>query len=185
MATSRVCSIPDCGKPVRARGWCRAHHYRWERYGDPFGGGTFKGEPLAFLLAAIERETDECIPWPYHVIADGYGLVWVEGRHLLAHRVVLTHTAGPPPTSGHVAAHAPIVCHNRACINKRHLRWATREENAADKLLDGTRTDKITEADVRVIRKSTQTQEEIGRRFGLSQGTVSLIRSGKRWKHVA
>lgn len=35
MATSRVCSIPECGKPHRARGWC-ATHYAWHRaHGAP------------------------------------------------------------------------------------------------------------------------------------------------------
>lgn len=35
MAKSRVCSIPGCGKPHRARGWC-ATHYAWNRsHGAP------------------------------------------------------------------------------------------------------------------------------------------------------
>jgi hypothetical protein len=28
-----VCSIPGCGKPVYARGWCSMHHSRWHRNG--------------------------------------------------------------------------------------------------------------------------------------------------------
>ncbi len=35
MASSRICTIPDCGKPHRARGWC-ATHYAWYRaHGAP------------------------------------------------------------------------------------------------------------------------------------------------------
>ena len=30
-----VCSIPGCGKPARARGWCNTHWRRWRRHGDP------------------------------------------------------------------------------------------------------------------------------------------------------
>lgn len=30
-----TCSIPDCGKPVNCRTWCKSHYYRWSRYGDP------------------------------------------------------------------------------------------------------------------------------------------------------
>jgi hypothetical protein len=30
-----TCSIPDCGRPAKARGWCRMHHHRWYRHGDP------------------------------------------------------------------------------------------------------------------------------------------------------
>ena len=31
----RICSIEDCERPVRARGWCNLHYRRWERTGDP------------------------------------------------------------------------------------------------------------------------------------------------------
>lgn len=32
-----VCSVPDCGRPVNARGLCKRHYYRFSRYGDPLG----------------------------------------------------------------------------------------------------------------------------------------------------
>jgi hypothetical protein len=35
VANSGLCSIPDCGKPAKARGWCSAHHERWRKNGDP------------------------------------------------------------------------------------------------------------------------------------------------------
>jgi len=31
----RTCSIEGCPKPVRARGWCTRHYYRWHRNGNP------------------------------------------------------------------------------------------------------------------------------------------------------
>lgn len=37
MADSRICSIPDCGKPRFGREWCNAHYTRWHRHGDPLG----------------------------------------------------------------------------------------------------------------------------------------------------
>lgn len=40
MATSRLCSILDCGKSLRARGWCGSHYQRWQKYGDPLGEKT-------------------------------------------------------------------------------------------------------------------------------------------------
>lgn len=30
-----TCSVEDCGKPVKNRGWCSAHYSRWLRTGDP------------------------------------------------------------------------------------------------------------------------------------------------------
>lgn len=35
MAHSRICSIPDCGKPHHARGLCKAHHVQWLRDRNP------------------------------------------------------------------------------------------------------------------------------------------------------
>ena len=38
MAGSMICTIPECGKSVFARGWCRNHWNRWRAHGDPMGG---------------------------------------------------------------------------------------------------------------------------------------------------
>lgn len=34
-ALDRECAIDGCGKPVRARGWCRHHYFQWWAHGDP------------------------------------------------------------------------------------------------------------------------------------------------------
>lgn len=55
----RICSIPDCEKPLNARGWCKGHYYRWSRYGDPLGSAP----PEAFKRPSKPTETcsiDEC-----------------------------------------------------------------------------------------------------------------------------
>lgn len=38
MATLRICSIPDCDKPAKQKGWCWSHYARWHRHGDPLAG---------------------------------------------------------------------------------------------------------------------------------------------------
>ena len=73
-------------------------------------------------------ETDECIIWP-HGKRDRYGMIKMEGVQVSVHVVALERRVGPRPP-GAVAAHAPIVCHQRACLNYRHLRWATPGETA-------------------------------------------------------
>jgi hypothetical protein len=35
-----TCSVTDCDKPAHCRGWCNAHYLRWQRHGDPLGGGA-------------------------------------------------------------------------------------------------------------------------------------------------
>ena len=44
MANSRLCSIPDCGKPARNHRLClcTAHEKRLIRHGDPLKGGRFR-----------------------------------------------------------------------------------------------------------------------------------------------
>jgi hypothetical protein len=33
--TRAACSIPACGGPHYAHGWCVTHYRRWQRHGDP------------------------------------------------------------------------------------------------------------------------------------------------------
>lgn len=33
--TRPPCDVSDCGRPHYGRGYCRAHHARWQRYGHP------------------------------------------------------------------------------------------------------------------------------------------------------
>lgn len=76
------------------------------------------------------------------------------------------------------------------CVNPRHLRWATRSENHADKLDHGTHnrgeqcpTVKITEEQARQILalKGRLSQKDIAAKFGVTFQHVSNIHLGKRW----
>jgi hypothetical protein len=134
----RTCSIEGCVKPARTRGWCGAHYRRWSLHGDPLAGRTPDGEALRFVEYAVAAEATECIPWPYATNIHGYGVVRRDGRLIHAHRLALQLASGITPHRDMDAAHAPLICHNRICINPKHLRWATRSENLADKALDGT-----------------------------------------------
>lgn len=33
--SERICSVEGCENPSNARGWCKKHHKRWLKYGDP------------------------------------------------------------------------------------------------------------------------------------------------------
>ena len=130
----RTCTIDGCTKTATKRGWCPGHYWRWKQHGDPTAGGTAKGALSAFIAMAAASDTNDCILWPFATTEGGYGVVRALGT--TAHRAVLEAATSPAP--GMDAAHAPLICHNRLCVNPRHLRWATRPDNLADTVPDDT-----------------------------------------------
>lgn len=188
----RTCSIDGCTSIVIARGWCVKHYTNWRRRGDPTDSGTGpRGFTAAFIAVAVNSATDDCIEWPYHRNRSGYGQVGRKGGSRLAHRVVLEEAVGPPPFPGAEAAHTPGICHNPGCVNPRHLRWASRADNDADKAVDGTQqrgtqrwTAKLTDDQVRRIRVDPRQQSEIAADFGIAQSQVSNIKRRKTWAHL-
>lgn len=185
-----TCSIPDCGKPAKVRGWCNAHYLRAKQHGDPLGGGTFKGAPLRFLQETVlPYDGNECLTWPFARDCDGYGHLWIGGKSHQVSRLACEEMNGPPPTPDHEAAHSCGKGHE-GCVTKRHLDWKTHAENQADKIAHGTHSRgerhpmaKLTEPEVREILdlKGTMFQWEIAERFGVSQPLVSNIHRAKNW----
>lgn len=192
MAKSRVCSIPDCGKPVRARGWCNGHWIRWSRYGDPLAGQHPRDAALRYLNETVLRfeDKDACVFWPYSKTSDGYGRIGLNGRRHAVHRVVCERIHGKPPTRKHEAAHS---CGNGhlGCVNPHHLSWKTRSGNFADKLIHGTDNRgekngyaKATEEQARKILalKGKHNQRRIAEMVGVTVSIVHHIHRGDSWR---
>jgi hypothetical protein len=109
-------------------------------------------------------------------------------RTALVHRLVLSAFAGPCP-SGMEGCHDDGVRTNNRLEN---LRWDTHMANVADATRHGTQVrgerhgrTKLTEAQALEIRYSDESQRVVAERFGVSQQSVSDIRTGKRWAHIA
>jgi hypothetical protein len=188
MATQSLCKVDGCGKPKHSKGYCGKHAYKFKTYGDPLAGRTSAspGEPLAWIQRHKNTTQDGCLLWPYEISSHGYGTVSKDGKRRIASREMCKAAHGPPPSEGLDAAHS---CHNRACCNPRHLRWATRSENNLDMFKDGTAmcgekvfSAKLTEAQVLEIRSITgKTQAQIAEIYGVNATAISRILSGKRW----
>lgn len=187
----KICSIPGCEKLAgRSRGWCNAHYKRWQRHGDPLGGGTAHGEPGRYLSEVVlAYEGDECLTWPFGQNGGGYGTLWDGEKRIFVHRQVCEHVNGPPPTTLHQAAHS---CGNGhlACCTKKHLSWKTQAGNSADTISHGTSLRgqrnpqaKLTEPEVLHILalKGIKPQTEIAAQIGVSQTTISKIHSNAAW----
>ena len=180
------CGVIGCEAAAWIRGYCRKHYNRLMRNGDPLAGIAFHGEQASALESATQSQTDECIIWPFSIADNGYGLT---GSAIAkgAHRAVCLLAHGEPPTPEHEVAHS---CNVRACINPRHVRWATHIENEADKiihdtLLRGERNPqaKLTERDVLAIRamEGRFYLREAAARFGISISTAHRIWRREVW----
>lgn len=183
-----LCSVEGCGERRQKRDWCRKHYSRWLRYGDPTAGVTPNGAPMAFIREAVEAQTEECILWPYGKSQDGYARVMFEGKLTAAGRVSLVLSGKPAPSPDAQALHAPLICHNRGCINHRHLRWGSAAENTADQIADGTSAHgagnpaaKLTPGEVNIIRSDGRRHADIASDFGVSRSQISKIKSGSCW----
>ncbi len=190
MATSRICSISDCGKRVRCRGWCAKHYDRWLQYGDTNLRGTAPGEARQYFAETVlPYDGNDCLLWPYGRNVSGYGRINVGGRIHLVSRLICEDANGPAPTPKHDAAHS---CGNGhlGCVARRHLSWKTRAENVADKIIHGTHlrgsrqwNTKLTEGNVREIRslRGKLFQREIASLYGVRKTTISAIFRGDSW----
>ena len=94
-----------------------------------------------------------------------------------------------------------FVCHScdqPGCVNPDHLFLGTQADNMHDAIAKGRWKpaqevvargeahvlSKLTEADVRCIRASDETQVALGERYGVSHTVISNIRRYKTWRHI-
>lgn len=132
-----------------------------------------------------------CREWTGSRETKGYGHLNYKGKMVKAHRAAWETAHGPIPPGMHVCHR----CDNPPCINVDHLFLATNDGNVADKVAKGRQArgdslktsmhgklGRLTVEQVMAIRAATGgSQREIGKRFGVSQMTVSDIKRGRRW----
>ncbi len=146
------------------------------------------------ITSKFAWQDNGCLEWGGWCDRDGYGQVAWRGRRVALHRLVFEFDRGRPPRSGLSVCH---TCDNPRCVNPAHLFEGTHAENMIDMAVKGrarpTRGEssvrsKLTEADVREIRRSYATGEErqgqLGARFGVSGDTVGDVVRGRTWRHV-
>jgi hypothetical protein len=148
---------------------------------------------------------------PQQIGSHGYPVVRIvplfgKPKTRLVHRLVCEAFHGPPPFLGAEVAHGDGRRSNPRADN---LRWASRIENMADCVLHGTKATgarhgrftkpertprgerhghaKLTQAAVRAIRAEplgNGSGRRLAAKFGVSPGTVCMIRGGRTWRHI-
>ena len=186
--TIKLCSLEGCNKKRHGKGFCRNHHYRFWKHGDPLKGGASNGSPAKFVEESIKDPGPDCIIWPFFKSKAGYGQVEKDGNVWPAHRFALILFTGVDHKHLN-AAHGP--CNTPACINPLHLSWKTQKENCADKHRDGTAqigergpNAKLTEDEVLKILQDPRSQRKIAADYGVHQTQISLIKRGRNWAHL-
>lgn len=186
------CLVDGCEKGTYAKGYCRPHYRRLLRHGSATGVSAIFGAPRRFLEAHKSDDSEQCLPWPFARLKSGIGVIRWEARVTPAARAMCMLAHGPQP-EGFETAHS---CGNGhlGCVNPRHLRWATHQENIADKREHGTQlvgeqmwNAKLTESDVRNVRTrlaAGHRKADIARDYGVHPMAIRHIEIGKTWKHV-
>ena len=135
-----------------------------------------------------------CILYTGYRIPSGYGVTGdngSSGRTELVHRASwLIHHPGECISKDMVVRHA---CRSRQCFASAHLSLGTREENAGDRVRDGTQgygqahhSATLSNDVVLAIYASRGqgTTQERGERFGVNPKLIGSIDVGKRWARI-
>lgn len=130
-----------------------------------------------------------CIEWTRYVGENGYGTVKHRKKQYTAHRFAWMHKHGPVP-NGMVICHK---CDNRKCINVDHLFIGTTLDNVRDKIAKGrlrvaegeaSGTSKLTANQIEQIVMDRRSQRKIAQDYGVSQSTISMVKTRKVWRSV-
>ena len=121
---------------------------------------------------------------------NGYGAFKFQKKTWRASRLIYTNCFGTIE-EGLEICHAPLICHNRACVNPDHLSGETRAINQSHRIIDGTDNrgekhinSKLTAEQVLEIRASDKKQCELAKDFNISYITISNIIARRIWKHI-
>lgn len=113
-----TCSVSDCERPSRKRGWCGMHYTRWQRHGDT--NVCLKPKLMMSERVSIGKP-EECWDWIGACVPGGYGTVTINRKQHSPHRVVYEQTHGPIETNDLVVQ----TCGNKKCCNPGHLKLET------------------------------------------------------------
>lgn len=148
----------------------------------------------AWFWAHVDK-TGDCWLWTGWRNRRGYGQFYRRGqrpsRSLYAHRVSWElHNGAIPP--------GLFVCHHRdnpPCVNPAHIFIGTIRDNHVDMVRKGRQprgetssSAKLAASQVRQIREQLAagvSHRRLAARYGVTQPAISLIGTGKTWRHLA
>ena len=149
--------------------------------------GTLKERFRSFVNLEELENSEGCWNWTGNE-RGGYGQISKDKKTCRAHIVAYELFIGAVP-DGLVVTH---TCNNPSCVNPKHLVAKTQAENIQQAHREGrvnfkgqlNNASKLTEDEVRFIKRSDDPGIELAVRFGISPQNICDIRKGRSWRHV-
>lgn len=140
----------------------------------------------AKMLPRVQAQPNGCLLWTGGRNGDGYGVLTINDRKMLVHRLswVAEHgeTIGPDIVIRH-------TCDTRTCLNPDHLLKGTHAENVADRVARGrsateTRNGraKLNADQARAIFLDDRSAPTISTEYGIDPAAVRHIKNRKNWR---
>lgn len=144
---------------------------------------------VARFVKYLEQQPNGCVYWKGSLLRAGYGQFYFEGAPRQAHRVAYRLFAGP-------IADGLFVCHScdtPACVYPGHLFLGTPRDNRVDCIRKGRAIfvnnrpplhRKLSDDQVRAIRGSATSAEQLAGEFNVNPGTIYNARTHRTYAHV-
>jgi hypothetical protein len=184
-----ICAAPDCQRETVSCGYCGKHYSRLRRSGDI--QSTYRMTHDERVLAIIgdipQLDPEQCWEYQGRCESNGYGKRFGLSSHRVAYLYWHPNTGGID--QDYEVRHA---CDNRPCCNPHHLLLGTRQDNVNDMMSrnrasvgESRKIAKLTERDVKAIRKDNRSNPDIAADYRVHRRTISDVKRRKTWKHVA
>lgn len=126
----------------------------------------------------IQINKDGCWIWLLAKMPNGYGIVSVNRKNIMAHRFYYEKYKGLIPDGMQV----DHLCRNRACVNPDHLQAVSQQVNIQRGISAKLNNNSILK--IREMYRSGKKQMTIASIFNIGQDEVSRIVNNKRWSNV-
>jgi hypothetical protein len=107
--------------------------------------------------------------------AEGYGVVWRDGRVQRAHRVVYEQHRGPIPDG----LHLDHLCRVKACVNPDHLEPVTNAENCRRGVK--AKLNHEAAAEIRARVAAGEAQRDVAADYGVTPQCIRHVVIGRTW----
>ena len=131
------------------------------------------------FISKVEWNEEGCLVWMKPGCPQGYGMLWMDGRTHVAHRIAYRGFVGPIPAGAWVLH----KCGNQSCVNPEHLYAGDEADSGADRVRRHTATSHIRPRfKVEEVRKGFEEGlelETLAERFGVPAGVVRKVLAGE------